>query len=60
MEAEKVQAEAHARHDEIIELARRQADASQERARALEQRRQELLTELETLRSSLAHGRGTR
>jgi hypothetical protein len=58
MEAERLQAEAHARHDEIIEVGRRQADASQERARALEQRRQELLSELETLRSSLSRMEG--
>ncbi|HEY7819517.1 MAG TPA: DivIVA domain-containing protein, partial [Vicinamibacteria bacterium] len=58
MEAERLQAEAHARHDEIVEQARKQADASQERARALEQRRQELLGELETLRSSLSRMEG--
>ncbi|HEY7583439.1 MAG TPA: DivIVA domain-containing protein [Acidimicrobiia bacterium] len=58
MEAERVHAEALARHDEIVESARRQADASQERARALEQRRQELLAELETLRSSLSRMEG--
>jgi len=58
MEAERLNAEAHARHDEIVEAARKQADASQERARALEQRRQELLGELETLRSSLSRMEG--
>ena len=58
MEAERVHAEALARHDEIVESARRQAEGSQERARALEQRRQELLAELETLRSSLARMEG--
>lgn len=58
MEAERVHAEAMARHDEIVESARRQAEGSQERARALEQRRQELLAELETLRSSLARMEG--
>jgi len=58
MEAERLNAEAQARHDEIIEVARRQAEASQERARALEQRRQELLAELETLRSSLSRMEG--
>ena len=58
MESERLNAEANARHDEIIETARRQAEASQERARALEQRRQELITELETLRSSLSRMEG--
>ena len=58
MEAERLKAEANAQHEEIIEAARRQADASQERARALEQRRQELLAELETLRSSLSRMEG--
>jgi DivIVA domain-containing protein len=54
MEAEKLNAEARSQHDEIIEQARRQAESAQERARALEQRRQELIGELETLRSTLA------
>ena len=54
MEAEKLNAEARSRHDEIIEQARRQAESAQERARALEQRRQELIGELETLRSTLS------
>lgn len=58
MEAERLNAEAIARHDEIVEGARRQAEAAQERARALEQRRQELLTELEGLRSSLSRMEG--
>lgn len=58
MEAERLNADATARHDEIIEVARRQAEAAQERARALEQRRQELLTELEGLRSSLSRMEG--
>ena len=58
MEAERVGAEATARHDEIIETARRQAESAQERARALEQRRQELMAELETLRSSLSRMEG--
>ncbi|MDP3984896.1 MAG: DivIVA domain-containing protein, partial [Acidimicrobiia bacterium] len=54
MDAEKITAEAKSRQDEIIESARRQAEAAQERARALEQRRQELIGELETLRSTLS------
>jgi DivIVA domain-containing protein len=58
MEAERLGAEATARHDEIIENARRQAESAQERARALEQRRQELMAELETLRSSLSRMEG--
>jgi DivIVA domain-containing protein len=58
MEAERLNADATARHDEIIDAARKQAEASQERARALEQRRQELLTELEGLRSSLSRMEG--
>jgi DivIVA domain-containing protein len=58
MEAERLSAEATARHDEIIENARRQAESAQERARALEQRRQELMAELETLRSSLSRMEG--
>lgn len=58
MEVERLGAEATARHDEIIENARRQAESSQERARALEQRRQELMAELETLRSSLSRMEG--
>jgi DivIVA domain-containing protein len=58
MEAERLNADAVARHDEIVEAARRQAEAAQERARALEQRRQELLTELEGLRSSLSRMEG--
>jgi DivIVA domain-containing protein len=58
MEAERLSAVATARHDEIIENARRQAESAQERARALEQRRQELMAELETLRSSLSRMEG--
>jgi DivIVA domain-containing protein len=58
MEAERLNAEATARHNEIIEDARRQAETAQERARALEQRRQELMAELETLRSSLSRMEG--
>ncbi|MEX2622281.1 MAG: DivIVA domain-containing protein [Acidimicrobiia bacterium] len=58
MEAEKLNAEAKSHHDEIIEQARRQAESAQERARALEQRRQELIGELETLRSTLSRMEG--
>lgn len=58
MEAERLLAEARTRHDEIIEQAHRQAEASQERARALEQRRQELLAELEALKGTLSRMEG--
>ncbi len=58
MEAEKLNAVAKSDHDEIIEQARRQAESAQERARALEQRRQELIGELETLRSTLSRMEG--
>jgi DivIVA domain-containing protein len=58
MEAERLNAEATARHDEMIEQARRQADTSQERTKALEQRRQELLVELEALRNTMARIEG--
>ncbi len=53
MEAERLIVGARAQHDEIIEAARKQADAAQERARALEVRRDELLAELETVRSKI-------
>jgi DivIVA domain-containing protein len=54
MEAEKVSAQAKADHDEIINSAHRQAESAQERTRALEQRRDELMTELESVRSALS------
>ncbi len=53
MEAERLIVGARAQHDEIIEAARKQAEAAQERARALEVRRDELLAELETVRSKI-------
>ena len=53
MESERLLVEARSKHDGIIETARKQADAAQERARALEVRRDELLTELETVRSRI-------
>lgn len=58
MEAERLNVEANARHDEIIETARRQAEAAQERARALEQRRDELLRELESVKATLTRMEG--
>ena len=53
MESERLLVEARSKHDDIIETARKQADAAQERARALEVRRDELLAELETVRSRI-------
>ena len=53
MESERLLVDARAQHDEIIDAARKQADAAQERARALEVRRDELLAELETVRSTI-------
>lgn len=54
MEAEKLVADARAEYDDIIASAHRQADAAQERTRALEQRRQELMDELESVRTALS------
>lgn len=54
MEAERLVAQAQADHDEILATAHRQAEAAQERTRALEQRREELMGELESLRATLA------
>ncbi len=53
MESDRLIVDARAQHDEIIDTARKQADAAQERARALEVRRDELLAELETVRSKI-------
>ncbi len=53
MESDRLLVDARAQHDEIIDTARKQADAAQERARALEVRRDELLAELETVRSKI-------
>jgi DivIVA domain-containing protein len=54
MGAEKLASEAKKRHDDIIDQAHRQAEAAQERTRALEERREELMEELESVRSALA------
>lgn len=54
MEAERLVVDAQARHDEIIETAHRQAETAQERTRALEQRRDELKKELDTVRLALS------
>ena len=59
MDAEKLASEAKKRHDDMIEQAHRQAESAQERTRALEQRRQELMLELETVRSTLTRLEGT-
>lgn len=59
MEAEKIVADATTRRDEIIDGANRQAAAAQERTRALENRRDELLEELENVRSTLTKLEGS-
>lgn len=59
MDAEKMVAEATARRDAIIDGANRQAASAQERTRALEARRDELLEELENVRSTLARVEGS-
>lgn len=59
MDAEKLASEAKKRHDDMIEQAHRQAESAQERTRALEQRREELMLELETVRSTLTRLEGT-
>ncbi len=53
MESERLLSTARVQHDEIIDTARKQAETAQERARALEVRRDELLAELETVRSKI-------
>jgi DivIVA domain-containing protein len=53
MEAEQLVVRAKADHDEIITSAIKQSEAAQERTRALEGRRQELMRELELIRSTL-------
>jgi len=59
MEADKMTNEASQRRDDIIEAANRAAGQAQERARALEHRRDELLEELETVRSTLTRLEGS-
>ncbi|HEY5889404.1 MAG TPA: DivIVA domain-containing protein [Acidimicrobiia bacterium] len=59
MDAEKLNTGATKAHDEMIEQARRQSEASQERTQALEQRREELMAELEGVRTTLSHLEGT-
>jgi hypothetical protein len=59
MDSEKLASEAKKRHDDLIEQAYRQAESAQERTRALEERREELMLELETVRSTLSRLEGT-
>lgn len=59
MDAEKATSDAAKRRDEIIDQANRQAAAAQERARALERRRDELMEELENVRSTLSRLEGS-
>ena len=59
MDADKMTNEASQRRDDIIEAANRAAAQAQERARALEHRRDELLEELETVRSTLTRLEGS-
>ncbi|HVR33303.1 MAG TPA: DivIVA domain-containing protein [Acidimicrobiia bacterium] len=54
MEAERIVLEARASHDEIIETATRKAEIAQERTRALEERKDELRRELDSLRAAIA------
>ncbi|REK25784.1 MAG: hypothetical protein DWQ40_00595 [Actinobacteria bacterium] len=59
MDSEKITADAEKARDDMIERARREAEASQERTRALEQRREELMEELEGVRAALRQMEGT-
>lgn len=59
MDAEKLASEAKKNHDQLIDQAHRQAEAAQERTRALEERREELIEELETVRATLERLEGT-
>jgi len=54
MESERLLVEARAEHEHILESANAAAEAAQERARALEVRRNEMLTELESVRATVA------
>jgi DivIVA domain-containing protein len=58
VESERLTVNAQTAHDELIARANRQADASQERTRALEIRRQELKVELDSIRHALATAEG--
>jgi DivIVA domain-containing protein len=59
MDAEKITAEAEKSRDNMLATASKQAEASQERTRALEQRREELMVELEGVRAALHQMEGT-
>jgi DivIVA domain-containing protein len=59
MDAEKITAEAEKSRDGMLATARKQAEASQERTLALEQRREELMEELEGVRAALRQMEGT-
>lgn len=59
MDAEKLNVDAQKAHDQMIDDAIRQAEASQERTRALEQRREELMEELDAVRATLSQLEGT-
>ncbi|MEX2132948.1 MAG: DivIVA domain-containing protein [Acidimicrobiia bacterium] len=59
MDAEKITAEAEKSRDNMLATASKQAEASQERTRALEQRREELMEELEGVRAALHQMEGT-
>ncbi|HEX9723532.1 MAG TPA: DivIVA domain-containing protein, partial [Vicinamibacteria bacterium] len=59
MDAEKITAEAEKSRDNMLSSALKQAEASQERTRALEQRREELMEELEGVRAALRQMEGT-
>ncbi|MDH3606831.1 MAG: DivIVA domain-containing protein [Acidimicrobiia bacterium] len=53
IEAERLVGDAQAQHDEIIELANRAAASAQERAQALERRREELMGQLEKAQQAM-------
>ena len=53
IDAERLVGDAQAQHDEIIEAANRAAQAAQERAQALEQRREELMGQLEKAQEAM-------
>lgn len=58
MQSERLVTQARSEHDEIIATAHRQSEAAQERTRALEQRRKDLMAELEQVRSTLTSFEG--
>jgi DivIVA domain-containing protein len=58
VESDRLTVNAQTAHDDLIARANRQADAAQERTRALEIRRQELKAELDSIRHALATAEG--